>query len=170
MTACDNLFTRQNSDMNVNNTTHDEVYLNDRMESEDSSWILGVGSQRDTAVSCDTQVLTSGQVTKPQLLLPPNHITCITSITHHLYYINHTSPVLHQSHITCIISITHHLYYINHTSPVLHQSHITCITSIAHHLYYINHTSPVVTKQNPHCWLEIQDDPDQPKTPELGWI
>jgi len=37
MTACDYLFT---CDMNLNNTTHDEIYLNDRMESEDGSWIL----------------------------------------------------------------------------------------------------------------------------------
>ena len=54
--------------------------LNNRMESEDSSWVFGVGRQRHPSVSRDAQVLACGQVTKPQLLLPPNYITC-ASIT-----------------------------------------------------------------------------------------
>ena len=58
------------------------------METEDGPRVLGVRGQGHSAVGRDAEVLPRGHVTKPDLLLPANHVTCRrTSPCHPVHYV-----------------------------------------------------------------------------------
>ena len=58
------------------------------METEDGPRVLGVRGQGHSAVGRDAQVLPRRHVTKPDLLLPANDVTCSRiSRSHHVHYV-----------------------------------------------------------------------------------
>ncbi len=50
-------------------------YLDDWMEPEDSSRVLGVRGQGHSSIRSDAQILAGGQMPEAQLLLPTNHVS-----------------------------------------------------------------------------------------------
>lgn len=52
-------------------------YLDDWMEPEDSSRVLGVRGQGHSSIRSDAQILAGGQMPEAQLLLPTNHVSWI---------------------------------------------------------------------------------------------